>query len=201
MIVTKTATLRDKYLTRGKILELQSLENFLLSVERRAYRIAVVSLLHREDALDAVQEAMTQLVARYRDKNWEEWRPLFYRILHSKIIDAHRKRKLQQRFSGWLGSGRDHGENDDIEDPLQNAAGPEHLAPEPRRQNAEAVAKLDVAIQRLPVRQQQAFMLRCWEGLSTRETACAMRCSEGSVKTHYSRAIHSLRSVLGDYYE
>ncbi len=199
--VNRTDTLQARFSTRGNVLELQSLDNFLISVEKRAYRMAMVSLMHREDALDAVQEAMTHLVIRYRDKSWEEWRPLFYRILHNKIMDVHRKRKLQSRFSGWLGGFRSEDEDGEPQDPILNAPGPDYLAPEQSNQTAEEIARLDEAIRSLPARQQQAFMLRCWEGLSTIETAQTMRCSEGSVKTHYSRAMHALKSKLGGHYE
>src|SRR5690606_359183 len=118
---------------------------------------------------------------------------------HSKIMDIHRKRKFQQRVNGWL--GRNNGDDEEPEDPLLNVPGPGHLRPDVRHQNAEDIALLDQTIRSLPLRQRQAFMLRCWEGLSTAETDTAMKCSEGSVKTHYSRAMHSLRSVVGGQYE
>lgn len=109
---------------------MQSLEQFLASIERRAFSIARSSLGNREDALDVVQEAMTQLVARYSNKNPDEWRPLFYRILQSKINDLHRRHKVQNKVKGWL--NRFRGKDDGAvveEDPFQNVPGPEHYAP------------------------------------------------------------------------
>lgn len=186
---------------RSRQLELQSLENFLISVERRAYRIAVVSLGNPDDALDVVQEAMTQLVAKYADKEWDEWRALFYRILQSKINDLHRRRNVQNKVKGWLNHFRNTEDGRELdEDPIQNVPGPESYSPDQRHERDRQMNVLQSAVEGLPARQQQAFMLRCWEGLSTSETARAMQCSEGSVKTHYSRAIHSLRAELGEHW-
>ena len=186
---------------RSETLERQSLEHFLISVERRAYRIALTSLGHREDALDIVQESMTQLVARYSHKDSEEWRPLFYRILQSRINDLHRRRKVQNRVKGWLTkfrSNEDGAESD--EDPLQNVPGPDSISPHHQHEMGRQLDVLQRSLTALPGRQKQAFILRCWEGLSTAETAAAMTCSDGSVKTHYSRAIHSLRATLGEHW-
>lgn len=183
-------------------LEQQALENFLISVERRAYRMAVVSLGNREDAMDVVQEAMMQLVTRYGNKSSDEWRPLFYRILRNKINDLHRRHSVQNRFKGWLSYFKDSEDGGEInEDPMQNVPGPDHLSPQYRHQQQRQMNALEVALKALPSRQQQAFMLRCWEGLSTIETAHSMQCSEGSVKTHYSRALHSLREKLGEHWD
>lgn len=186
---------------RSNTLELQPLERFLVSVERRAYRIAVSSLGNREDALDVVQESMTQLVARYSDKTPEEWRPLFYRILQSRINDLHRRHKVQNRVKGWLNrfKNSDNGEASE-EDPFQNVPGPESASPQRQHETARQIEVLEMSLAALPARQKQAFILRCWEGLSTAETAMAMKCSEGSVKTHYSRALHSLRAKLGEHW-
>ncbi len=179
--------------------ETRELEQFLISVERRAYRMALVSLGHHDDALDVVQEAMMQLVRRYGDKPAEEWRPLFYRILQNKINDLHRRNRVRNRFKGWLPSlsSRNDGETDNP-DPIQSVAAPEHFSPEAVNEKRQELVRLEEALKKLPARQQQAFMLRCWEGLSTREAAVAMSCSEGSVKTHYSRALATLRENLED---
>ncbi len=185
---------------RNGTLTQQSMENFLSSVERRAYAIAVTSLTDREDALDIVQEAMTQLVVSYAHKPYGEWRPLFYRILQSKINDLHRKRKFQRQFKGWLSHFRDKQGDETEEDPIEAVAGPDSTTPHTRHERERQISVLKEALTRLPPRQQQVFMLRCWEGLSTKETAIAMKCSEGSVKTHYSRALIKLRDTLGDYW-
>ena len=186
---------------RSGTLELQTLENFLITVERRAFRIAMSSLGNREDALDVVQESMTQLVARYSSKSPEEWRPLFYRILQSRINDLHRRHNVQNRVKGWLNRFRDKDDGTEIEeDPLQNVPGPDSYSPHQQHETGRQLAVLQSALKALPGRQKQAFILRCWEGMSTAETAVAMKCSEGSVKTHYSRATHSLRATLGEHW-
>jgi RNA polymerase sigma-70 factor (ECF subfamily) len=185
---------------RNRTLTQQSMENFLSSVERRAYAIAVTSLSDREDALDIVQEAMTQLVVSYAHKPCDEWRPLFYRILQSKINDLHRKRKFHRQFKGWLPHFRDKQGNKTEEDPIETIAGPDSTTPHTRHVRERQISVLKEALIHLPPRQQQVFMLRCWEGLNTKETAIAMKCTEGSVKTHYSRALIKLRDTLGDYW-
>lgn len=186
---------------RSRTLELQPLENFLVATERRAYSIAMSSLRNREDALDAVQDAMTQLVTKYSDKPPDEWRPLFYRILNNRINDLHRRHKIQNRVKGWLSpfQGREDGEEHQ-DDPFQNVPGPVGDSPHHRHETSRQLDVLQTAVESLPARQREAFIHRCWEGLSTTETATAMKCSEGSVKTHYSRAIHSLRETLGAHW-
>lgn len=201
MLQNPCRTLEDNSERSRALTTRQPLENFLLSVERRAYSIAVMALGEREDALDVVQEAMAQLVVSYADRPDDEWRPLFYRILQSKITDLQRRRSVQGRFRVWLSRlrGKDDGVEQD-EDPLDSVPGPDHNAPHHQHELERQMAVLKEALAALPARQQQAFMLRCWEGLDTAETARAMKCSEGSVKTHYSRAIHSLRETLGDHW-
>lgn len=186
---------------RSVTLERQSLENFLVSVERRAYSIAFASLGHREDALDIVQESMTQLVARYSNKGSDEWRPLFYKILQSRINDLHRRRMVQNKVKGWLTKFRNKEDGAESEEgPIENVPGPDSTSPHQQHERERQLEVLQRAVTALPFRQKQAFMLRCWEGLSTAETSTAMNCSDGSVKTHYSRAIHSIRATLGEHW-
>ena len=159
--------------------------------------MAMVSVRDRDDALDVVQDAMTQLATRYSHKDPQEWRPIFYRILQNKALDLHRKRKVQRRIMGWLGgSGNDSTERAET-NPIEQVPAAQSMAPDRQHEQGRSVEAIQAALAGLPARQQQAFMLRCWEGMSTRETSTAMKCSEGSVKTHYSRALHSLRSELG----
>ena len=180
------------------ILELQTLENFLASVERRALRMARVRTGNWDEALDIVQEAMTQLAFRYADKAWEEWRVLFYRILHNKINDYHRRRAVRQKFKGFLpGLSGNDGENE--EDPIEQVADFVGHSPPEMMEREQQMKALSHALTTLPKRQQEAFMLRCWDGLSTAETAQAMGCGEGSVKTHYFRALQSLRHLLEEH--
>lgn len=143
---------------------------------------------------------MTQLVVSYAHKPSREWRPLFYRILQSKINDLHRKRKFQSQFKGWLSRFRDKQGEETEEDPMNAVAGPDSATPHTQHERERQITILKTALTHLPARQQQVFMLRCWEGLSTTETAIAMKCTEGSVKTHYSRALTKLRGTLGEHW-
>lgn len=172
----------------------QPLNGFLKDIERRALRMAELSVGNREDALELVQEAMLGLVRRYANRPGDEWRPLFYRILQSRINDFHRRRAVRQRFMALMpGSG-----DAETPDPIENASAGERENPvHSLQQEIDNRAMLE-AIGGLPTRQQQAFMLRAWEGLSVRDTATAMACSEGSVKTHYNRALSALRTALAE---
>jgi RNA polymerase sigma-70 factor (ECF subfamily) len=174
----------------------RELDRFLASVERRAFRIAQLSLRNPDDAHDVVQVAMLRLAEKYADRPSEEWRPLFYRILYNGIHDLQRRRTVQRKFFGWL-PGTPRAGEDDLPDPLGQVA--DHL-PEPSEQlvQAEAIDGLAAALKRLPARQLEAFTLRCLEGLDVAATASAMGCSEGSVKTHYFRALQTLRAELAE---
>ncbi|WNL47305.1 RNA polymerase sigma factor [Dyella sp. BiH032] len=172
-----------------------SLDAFLAQVERRAFRLAEMSLGHREDAMDAVQDAMLRLVRNYRDKPAQEWTPLFWGILRRRIVDLQRRRKVRSIVVGWLGGGRDD-DGDELPawEPADNGPGPLD-----RLQDAQSYTDMAAAVKKLPQRQREAFMLRVLEGLDVAETAQAMGCSEGSVKTHLSRAMHNLRDQLEDW--
>jgi RNA polymerase sigma-70 factor, ECF subfamily len=145
---------------------------------------------NRDDALDLVQDAMLGLVKKYSDRGADEWGALFYRILQSRIRDGYRRARVRNRLFGWLGRVDEDG------DPLQAVADPVNNDPADTLVNRQAIERLERALKDLPLRQQQAFLLRSWEGLDTAATAFAMGCSEGSVKTHYARALHSLREQL-----
>jgi RNA polymerase sigma-70 factor (ECF subfamily) len=173
----------------------RALEQFLASVEKRAFKIAQLGLRNDDDALDAVQDAMMKLVQSYGSRSSEEWRPLFYRILANRIRDLQRRRTVRGRIMAWL-PARD-AEDDEEFDPIAQAPSPE-ANPARRLELDEAIGALEAALQNLPPRQQQAFLLRNFEGLDVSETASAMGCSEGSVKTHYFRALESLRARLGE---
>ncbi len=175
----------------------QQLNRFLAEVERRALRIAEIAVRDRDEALDLVQDAMIKLARKYADRDTAEWPPLFYRILQNGIRDWHRRQAVRNRVMVWFGRGK----GDDEYDPVAAAPDPIGRAPEQELSNEEAMQSLEVAVHALPARQREAFMLRTFEGLDVAGTAVAMGCSEGSVKTHYSRAIHSLRDTLGEYDE
>lgn len=172
-----------------------ALDRFLSSVEKRAFRIAQIATSNSDEAFDIVQDAMFKLVEKYSGKSEAEWQPLFHRILQSRIRDWYRRNSVRNRFRSWLSSSLE-----DDEDPIQLAEDTAGRSPEMELQTGRSIEALEAALQQLPLRQQQAFMLRAWEGLDVRETAAAMSCAEGSVKTHYSRAIHSLRDTLGEHW-
>lgn len=175
----------------------RALDRFLASIERRAFRMAKIATGQDEDAHDLVQESMLKLVERYRTHNEAEWAPLFHRILQSKIRDWYRRAKVRNRWRVWTGRRDDDEEPSDVLESIADSVTPSadyHL------QTKHAAAALDQALRSLPLRQQQAFLLRAWEELDVAATAAAMGCSEGSVKTHYFRAVHTLRKLLGAHW-
>ena len=172
----------------------EALNRFLQGIEKKAYRIALLATGHREEALDIVQEAMLKLTEKYHRKPAAEWPPIFHRILQSKIQDWHRKNTVRNRWRQIL---KKH--TDDDQDPLEQAPAPITFRPDGALMGTQAMDTLDWAIHNLPLRQQQAFLLRLWEGFDTKETAKIMKCSEGSVKTHYSRALKALQTTLKEY--
>ncbi|MEX2131731.1 MAG: RNA polymerase sigma factor [Pseudohongiellaceae bacterium] len=172
------------------------LDSFLAGIQGRAFRMAQIATRNTDDALDLVQDAMFKLVEKYSDRREEEWAPLFYRILQSRINDWHRRNKVRNRFRSWLGS-----DEENEEDPIQTAKDENARSPETEVLTGLSMEKLQSALENLPLRQQQAFLLRAWEGLDVKQTAIAMSCAEGSVKTHYSRAIHTLREQLDEYWQ
>jgi RNA polymerase sigma-70 factor (ECF subfamily) len=171
-------------------------EKFLAEIERRAFRMAQVALRDPDDALDVVQDAMLKLARNYAAKPSAEWRPLFYRILENGIRDLQRRRSVRKRFMVWLPGSKEDPE-DEAQDPLDNAVDSAPPIPDLLVQS-QAMQQLESSLRALPARQREAFMLRNFEGLDVAETASAMGCSEGSVKTHYSRAVHTLREQLGE---
>ncbi len=162
-------------------------------MEKRAFHFARIATGNEQDALDIVQDAMLKLVQRYAGRDEQEWGPLFHRILQSRIRDWYRRSLVRNRLRVWFGS------DEDEDDPLQNQPDPAGSGPLGELESGRFGEELERALGRLPNRQQQAFLLRAWEGLSVEETAQAMGCSTGSVKTHYSRAVHTLREQLEDF--
>ena len=181
----------------GVVLEYsRELEKFLAEIERRAFRMAQVALRDADDALDVVQDAMLKLTKNYASKPSSEWRPLFYRILENGIRDLQRRRSVRNRIMTWLPGPKEDPENE-AQDPLESVADAATPIPEMLMQD-QAMQQLELSLRALPARQREAFMLRNFEGMDVAETAAAMGCSEGSVKTHYSRAVHALREQLGE---
>lgn len=171
------------------------MEAFLRDVEARAYRITLTHVRDADEALDIVQEAMINLARRYAERSADEWAPLFYRILQNKTRDWHRRQSVRRRVLGFF--SRD---DDDEGDALAQVPAPPDADPARQLERADAMRALERALHALPVRQREAFMLRNFEGLDVAETASAMGCTQGSVKTHYSRAVQRLKEHLGDHW-
>ena len=182
-----------------------ALARFLAGVERRALRIAEITVGNRDDALDVVQDAMYKLVRRYGDRQEDEWGPLFQRILQNRIKDWHRRNRLRGRLRVWLGRPKNPYNTDtadnhsQVDDGLDGLPDPQGRTPDRQLHGRQAIDRLEWALRQLPLRQRQVFLLRVWEGLDVAQTARAMGCSAGSVKTHYSRALQKLQHLLQDF--
>ncbi len=176
----------------------RQLNQFLAEVERRALRIAEFAVRDRDEALDLVQNAMIKLARNYVDRPIAEWTPLFYRILQNGIRDWHRRQYVRNRVMVFFGRGS---REDSDYDPIAAAPDPAGRTPDEQLQARQAIEELEIAVGELPTRQREAFMLRTFEGLDVAGTAAAMGCSHGSVKTHYSRAVHKLRDALGEHWQ
>ena len=179
----------------------QELSDFLAAAERRAFKQAVYAVRDREVALDVVQDAMLRLATRYADRPPTELPLLFQRILQNAITDHFRRQKVRNLWttplSALSGDGDDEGGERDILEALEPESGsPGAASGAELLERAQLLAILDEEIARVPRRQREAFLLRYWEDLNVAETAEAMGCSEGSVKTHCSRAAHTLAEVL-----
>jgi len=169
-----------------------SLDAFLASVGVRALRFAEAGLRNRDDALDAVQDAMMRMLA-YRERPAAEWTPLFWSILRRRIIDLQRRSRFRLRWMlPAVASDDPRGEDTGI-DWADTTPGPAGV-----HEQRETWGRLVEALRGLPARQREAFTLRVLEELDVATTARVMGCSEGSVKTHLSRARQALNSQLED---
>lgn len=166
-----------------------SLEQFLARIDTRAFRFAEIGLRQREDALDAVQDAMLKMLA-YADRPAAEWTPLFWSILRSRIVDIQRRRTFRLR---WLSPASEHDDGSAID---WADDGPD---PSRTHEGREGYARLVDSLGRLPRRQREAFSLRILEELDVATTARVMGCSEGAVKTHLSRAREALQRRLEEW--
>lgn len=170
---------------------MQEIELFLKEIEQRAFRIAVLSTKREADALDIVQDAMIKLVNKYGDKSATELKPLFLRILENRILDWHRKEKLKKTIFFWRNNESE--EEGSIEDFCERVID-ESTDPVSLLDSEKLGERLLNVIEQLPLKQQQCFILRSWEGLSVKETAKVMNINENSVKSHYFRVMEKLRS-------
>ena len=179
----------------------QELAEFLAEVERRAYKHALYAVRDDHLALDIVQDAMLKLAERYSTRPPREFPLLFQRILQNTILDFHRRRKVRATWTLPLAT-LFGGADDDDTDPLDTVQGADDTRaselPSEQAERAQVVAFIEIALKRLPARQRQAFLLRYWEELDVADVAKIMGCSEGSVKTHCSRATRALSEMLGN---
>jgi len=166
-----------------------TLDEFLAGIDARAFRFAEIALRHRDDALDAVQDAMMKMLV-YRDREASEWSPLFWSILRNRIIDVQRRGMFRLR---WLVPGSTDRDGEAL-DWADDSPGPSRS-----HDSREAWTRISDALHRLPARQREAFTLRVLEELDVADTAKAMGCSEGSVKTHLSRARDALQKQLDEF--
>jgi len=178
----------------------KELSDFLENVERRAFKQAVYAVRKDESALDIVQDAMIKLAEKYGDKPASELPLLFQRILQNTIHDYFRREKVRgtwvSLFSG-LGSDTDDADGFDMLETYEAEEGTEAAESSADKvERDQVLAAIDQEIQKLPTRQREAFLMRYWQDMDVAETAAAMGCSEGSVKTHCSRATHALAQAL-----
>jgi RNA polymerase sigma-70 factor, ECF subfamily len=176
----------------------QQLSSFLESVERRAFKQAMFAVHDEEAALDIVQDAMMKLAEKYGDRPDEEYPMLFQRILQNTIRDYYRRSKVRSMWTTLLSAFSP--DDDEDYDPLETLAADEDEAgpktPESKLLQAQTLNLIEDEIKKLPPRQREAFLMRYWEDMDVAETAAVMGCSEGSVKTHCSRATHTLAVAL-----
>lgn len=173
----------------------QALDRFLTGVERQAFHRARLAVGNVDDALEIVQEAMLKLTRSYSDKPQGQWPLLFQRVLQNSITDFHRRKSVRSRVLSWVRFRHEDPEEETEEMDLPDPAG---RTPLEQLLSRIATEELQKALEALPLRQQQVFLLRFWDGYSTAEAAYAMSCGEGSVKTQLSRALNRLRDVLED---
>lgn len=175
------------------------LSQFLVNAERRAYKQALYAVRDEHTALDIVQDAMIKLAEKYGDKPPDELPLLFQRILQNTIRDHYRRQKVRNTwvtlFSSLMPKNEDE-EYDPLESLRSDDAPGAPDAPDEALQQKQVISRIERALERLPARQREAFLLRYWEGMDITETAAVMGCTEGSVKTHCSRAAHTLAAAL-----
>lgn len=175
------------------------LSDFLKSVEKRAFKRSVYHVRDEDAALDIVQDSMIKLTVHYAEKPPAELPMLFQRILQNTTLDWFRRQKTHKALFSNMSSFEKAGEDGEF-DLLETL---ESLDTSERTESAEMqvsrgqiLNEIDDAVKMLPTRQREAFLMRYWEEMGVAETAAAMGCSEGSVKTHCSRAVQALSKTL-----
>lgn len=176
----------------------KELSDFLEQAERRAYRQAAYAIRDEHAALDIVQEAMMRLAEKYGTQPAAEFPMLFQRILQNAIRDHFRRQKVRNFWTTLLSAFGGGNNGEDEHDPLEILEGDPDAINDPavQMEQKQTLVVIEHALQKLPARQREAFLLRYWHDMNVAETAAVMGCSEGSVKTHCSRAVHALSSLL-----
>jgi len=176
----------------------RELSDFLTAVERRAFKQAMFAVRNEESALDIVQDAMMKLAEKYGDRPAGELPMLFQRILQNTIRDFYRRSKVRSLWTTLLSalSPSDDEDHDPLETFTSESGSYSPQLPDEQLEQTQVLAIIEKEIKSLPARQREAFLLRYWEDMDVAETATAMGCSEGSVKTHCSRANHALAAAL-----
>jgi RNA polymerase sigma-70 factor, ECF subfamily len=175
----------------------QELSDFLRDIERRAFKQTVYAVRDEQAALDIVQDAMLKLAEKYPSNPVTEYPMLFQRILQNTTKDFWRRQKVRNLWTSLFSSLGSGDEDDDDWDPLETIdSGNEADNPMVQFEREQTMKIIEKALEKLPARQREAFILRYWEELDVAETAAVMGCSEGSVKTHCSRALHTLAALL-----
>ncbi len=175
------------------------LNRFLAQVERKAFRLADITVGNRDDALDIVQETMISLVKNYANKPEDEWPKLFFKILHNRINDYYRRQAVRNKVIGVVQFFRGKEGEPEESNTIEQAAGRASAEPDSQMHFDNVSEQMDSALKQLSAKQLQAFFMRSWQGLSVKETAVAMGCGEGSVKTHHSRAVQRLKELLAEF--
>ena len=177
----------------------QELNDFLKSVEKRAFKRSVYHVRNEEAALDIVQDSMMKLAEHYGDKPASELPMLFQRILSNCTLDWFRRQKTRSALFSNLGDFESASEDGEF-DLLETFSGVDDSqqveSAEDSTRRAQTFHEIEDEIMKLPARQREAFLMRYWEDMDVAETAAAMGCSEGSVKTHCSRAVLALSTAL-----
>jgi len=176
----------------------RELSDFLASSERRAFKQAMFAVRNEESALDIVQDSMMKLAEKYGDRPAEELPMLFQRIMQNTIRDYYRRSKVRSLWTTLLSSfsSGDEEERDPLETLEVETESYTPNTPDGQLLQSQVLVIIEKEIKLLPARQREAFLMRYWEDMDVAETASAMGCSEGSVKTHCSRATHTLAVAL-----
>jgi RNA polymerase sigma-70 factor, ECF subfamily len=177
----------------------QELSDFLAQVERRAFKQTAYAVRDEHAALDIVQDAMMKLSEKYSEKPANEFPMLFQRILQNTMRDFWRRQKVRNIWTSLLSSFSVTGEDGEESDPLEVISSADNNVrdePSSQLEQRQTMALIEDALTKLPNRQREAFVMRYWEDMDVAETAHAMGCSQGSVKTHCSRAVRAMAASL-----